>query len=121
MISAKKLKILPSPPPLQSKTIRFHSNPPAHVVQRTFINELQRTTYSSLERRSFGSTLIERSMCLSNNFLPDKARNIYKYLMYIKPTGKREYIRQEMKGCRTSCVFIIELRIKQVSSRKCNR
>ena len=121
MISAKKLKIPPSPPPLPSKTIRFHSYPPAHVVQRTFINDLQRTNHLLLARKTIFWKYIERSMYLSNNFLSDKAHNIYKYLKYIKLTGKQEYVRQEMKGCRTSCVSIIELRIKQVSSRKCNR
>ena len=65
--------------------------------------------------------VIERTMYLSNNFLSDKAHSFYKYLKYTKLTGKREYVRREMKGCRTSCVYITELSIKQVSSRKCNR
>ena len=60
-------------------------------------------------------------MYLSNNFLSDKEHNIYKYLKYVELTGKPEYIRREMKGCRNSCISIMELRLKQVLSRKCNR
>ena len=54
MMSAKKLKSPPFSPPFASATIRFHSDPPSHVIQQTFINELQRTILYPLERRSFG-------------------------------------------------------------------
>ena len=49
----------------------------------------------------------------SLTFLSDKAHNIYKYLKCIKLTGKREYVRREMKRVSHLCVSITELRIKQ--------
>ena len=101
MMSAKKWKSPPFSPPYASTTIWFHSDPPSHVIQQTFINELQRTILSPLERRSFGIFLIKLwqwDQCTySITFLSDKAHNIYKYLKCIQLTGKREYVRREMK------------------------
>ena len=119
MMSAKKLKIPPSLSPFASTTIRLHFELPSHVVQQTSINKLQRTILSSLERESFGiflKTFDSEINVLVPSLFSDKAHNSYKYLKYIKLTGKREYATREVK--RVSYLLYLHHRTENQTSFK---